>query len=339
MDYRSAAKEIGKGIFRPVYVCHGSEPHLIQEFIRYLADKWLAPEEREYAVSRYDLAETPLETVLEDAGTAPFLAGRKLIIAGNAAFFTSARDGETADQAVGGLIRQLSAPADVSVTVFIVPGEKLDERRKVVKAARQAGAVVEFPAMNDADLAHWLRRQADRRGIRLSVAAAEKLILLCGGNLELIAGELDKLALHAGEGGTVDESVVERLVTRTAEQNVFLLVDELARLRLDRALDLYRDLLLQKEEPVKLLALIAGEVRLMLLAKTLASQGMGIDAIAAALNVKPFRVRKALEHAARFETERLDRALARLAELDYGMKTGLADKTLALELFMMELTA
>ena len=339
MEYRAAAKEIGKGIFKPVYVCCGSEPHLIQEFIRYLADKWLAPEDREFAVSRYDLAETPLEAVLEDAQTAPFFGARKLIVADNAAFFTAARDGEAAEQAVDGLIRFLAAPADVSVTVFIVPGDKLDERRKIVKAARRADAVVEFPAMNDADLAHWLRRQADRRGIRFSGAAAEKLLILCGGNLQLVAGELDKLALAAGSGGTVDEAAVERLVSRTAEQNVFLLVDELARQRLDRALDIYRDLLVQKEEPVKLLALIAGEIRLMLLAKSLASRGMGTDAIAARLNAKPFRVRKALEHASRFETERLARALSRLAELDYAMKAGLADKALALELFMMELIA
>lgn len=339
MDYRACARKIGKGLIRPVYVCCGAETHLIQEFIRYLADKWLPEGDRAFAVSRYDLAETPLSDVLEDAQTIPFLGERKLIIADNAVFFTGARDGGKAEHDVDALAAYLAAPADFSVTVFVAPADKLDERRKIVKAARQANAVVSFPALSPADLAHWLRRQADRRRIRFTDAAAEKLLLLCGGNTQLIAGELDKLALHAGEGGTVDERAVERLVSRTTEQNVFLLVNELARLHVDRALDIFHDLLKHREEPVKILALIAGEMRLMLLAKSLAARGMGTEAIAAKLNVKPFRARKALEHAANFPAEKLERALSRLADLDYRMKAGLADKTLSLELFMLELAS
>jgi DNA polymerase-3 subunit delta len=339
MDYRTAAREIGKGSIRPVYVCCGEETHLIQEFVRYLADKWLSPEDRDFALSKYDLAETPLEAVLEDAQTVPFFGSRKLVVADNAAFFTASRDGAAGEHAVDGLLAYLSAPADFSVTVFIVPSDRLDERRKITKAAHQAGAVVKFPSMNAGDLANWLRKQAERRRFRFTDAAADKLLLLCGGNLQIIAAEIDKLALHAGEGGTVDEGAVERLVSRNTEQNVFLLVDELARLHLDRALDIYRDLLIHKEEPIKILALIAGEVRLMLLAKSLAAQGFGPDAIAGRLNVKPFRARKALEHARHFTVDRLRWALSRLADLDFQMKTGLADKTLSLELFMMELAS
>lgn len=339
MDYRSAAREIGKGRVQPVYVCYGSESHMIQEFVRYLADKWLAPEDRDFAVSKYDLAETNLEAVLEDAETVPFIGSRKLIVADNALFFTGAREGNKGDHPVDALAAYLREPTDFSVTVFIVPSDKLDERRKIVKAAHQAKAVVQFPALSADDLAHWLRRQADRHRIRFTEEAAEKLLLLCGGNTQLIAGEIGKLALHAGEGGTVDEQAVERLVSRNTEQNVFLLVDELARLRLDRAMDIFHDLLKHREEPVKILSLIAGEVRLMLLVKSLGARGFGQQQMAARLGVKPFRVKKASEHARHFTADQLRRALSRLADLDYRMKAGQIDKVLALELFMMELAA
>lgn len=336
MDYRTAAREIGKGNVLPVYVCYGSETHLMQEFIQYLSDKWLSPEDRDYAVSKYDLAETALDAVLEDAQTLPFFGSRKLVIADNASFFTGSGGG---DQNVDGLMAYLESPADFSVTVFVVPAEKLDERRKIVKAVQKMNAAVPFPPMTPGDLAHWLRRQADRHNIRLTDGASEKLLLLCGGSTQLIAQEIGKLALHAGEGGTVDERAVERLVSRTTEQNVFLLVEELAGLRLDRAMDIFHDLLKHREEPIKILALIAGELRLMLLAKPLAERGMRHEQIAAGLNVKPFRIKKAIEHARHFRTDKLRHALSRLADLDYRMKSGQIDKVLALELFMMDLVS
>lgn len=337
MDYRTAAREISKGQVRPVYVCYGSETHMMREFIQYLGEKWLPPEDRDFAVSKYDLAETPLETVLEDAQTSPFLGARKLVVADNALFFTGARDG--GGHATESLFAFLEQPPDFSTTVFVVPADKLDERRKIVKAAKQHKMVVAFPALSPDDLAHWLRRQADRNRIRFTDGAAEKLLLLCGGNTQLMAAELEKLALHAGTEGTVDEQAVERLVSRTTEQNVFLLVDELARLRLERAMDIFHDLLKHREEPIKILSLLAAEVRLMFLTKPLVAQGLPGREIAARLNVHPFRIKKAAEHARHFRLDRLQQALSRLADLDYRMKTGAIDKVLALELFMMELVS
>ncbi len=41
----------------------------------------------------------------------------------------------------------------------------------------------------------------------------------------LLASEMDKLALYVGENGAVDAEVVDLLVARSLEQDVFALID------------------------------------------------------------------------------------------------------------------
>lgn len=337
MDYRTAAKEIGKGNVNPVYVCYGPETYLMQEFIAYLTDKWIDPADRDFAVSKFDLSETNVEAVIDDAETLPFMGSKKLIIAKDAVFFTAAKDSSKIEHRIERLADYLKSPADFSVIVFTVPAEKLDERKKLVKSIAEKKGNIPFPPLSADDLTHWVRRHADKLRFSFAGGADQTLIMNCGGNLQMLAGELRKLSLYAGDGGTVDQETVDRLVARSTEQNVFLMIDEMVRLRLEKALGIYYELLKQKEEPIKILALMASQFRNMLLVKQLSAQGLSQQQMASQMSIHPYRVKIAAEQAKSFDADQLQQALIRLAEADYRMKTGQIDKVLALELFMLQL--
>lgn len=338
MNYRAIAKEIGKGNFRPIYICYGPETYLMQEFIHYLTEQWIAPEDRDFAVSKFDLAETNVSEVIDDAATLPFVGSRKLIIAKDAAFFTGAKDSSKIEHRLDQLMDYIQSPAEFSIIVFTVSADKLDERKKIVKSISQAQGAVPFPAMTADDLSHWVRRQTDRLRLKLAGDADQTLIMNCGGNLQMMAGELQKLSLYAGEGGTVDTQTVDRLVSRTTEQNVFRMIDEMVRLRLGQALEIYYELLKHREEPIKILALMARQFRNMLLIKQLAEQGMPQGQIASTLSMSPYAVKINADQARAFSAARLQDAMCDLADIDYKMKTGQIDKAMALELFMLQLS-
>lgn len=337
MDYRSAAREIGKGNVSPVYVCYGSETYLLREFIGYLTQKLVEPEYREFAVSKYDLTETSLDIVLEDALTPPFMAPKKLIIAENAMFFTGAKETGKAQHQPEKLLELLKAPSDFAVIAFIVPAEKLDERKKIVKSLKEAA--IPFTPMNADGLLQWVNRQAERRSFAFAAGAADQLILYSGGALQTMAAEIEKLSLFVGVGGTVTGETVDKLVTRGTEQNVFILIDDIVRLRLNRAFAILYDLLKQREEPVKLTLLIARQFRIVLQVKELSKQGYSQQQMASQLGLHPYAVKVAAEQGQKFETERLERILAELAELDYRLKSGKVDKVLGLEMFLLGLAS
>ncbi|MEF3306052.1 DNA polymerase III subunit delta [Paenibacillus sp. GYB003] len=337
MDYKTAARELGKGNASPVYIAYGSESFLLREFLDFAEQKLVGPEYRDFAVSKYDLAETSLDVVLEDAQTPPFMAPKKLVIAGNAVFFTGAKDSGKAQHQPEKLLDYMKAPPDFSVIVFTVDAEKLDERKKIVKALKDVA--IPFAPLHADGLLQWVVRLAERKSFTFAEGAADQLILYAGGSLQTLAAEIEKLSLYVGTGGVADGAIVDKLVTRSTEQNVFILIDDIVRLRLNRAFSILYDLLKQREEPVKLVLLIARQFRIVLQVKELSKQGLSHQQMASQLGLHPYAVKIAAEQGHKFAPEKLERIIDQLAELDYKMKTGKIDKVVGLEMFLLGLAA
>ncbi|GAB2703810.1 DNA polymerase III subunit delta [Paenibacillus thermoaerophilus] len=345
MDYRSAAKDISRGQSRPVYVLFGSEDYLMQEFVTFAVDQWLAPEERELGLVRFDCAETPIEAVIEEANMMPFLASRKVVVATGATFLTGAKESGKVEHKPEALLSYLDSPAEHSILLLTVQADKLDERKKLVKRLKDSGCCLSFAPLDEDGLRAWTVKQAERAGFAFEPGAAERLILNAGGNLRTMASAIETIGLYAASSGgangraRVDVEAVDSLVARTAEQNVFLLVDHAVHLRVREAMDMLRELLLQKEEPIKIAALLARQFRIMLQTKELSQQGYSPQQMASGLGLHPYAAKLAAEQARRFPADRLAELLSDLAELDFAMKTGKVDKALGLELFLLKLAS
>ncbi|KAF9120091.1 hypothetical protein BGX30_003381 [Mortierella sp. GBA39] len=326
MDVKAAVKAIRQGDVSPVYLLYGTEKYQMNEFTSLMEDQLLQKEERDFAIVHYDLADTPIQEVVEEAEMIPFMVQRKLIF-----------DSGKVEHRMESLLEYIGNPAEYSVLIFLVNNEKLDERKKVVKAVKSAGTVLSFMPMGSDELLRWIEKKAKQRECSFAPGAAEMLVRNAGTQLQTLAAEVDKLCLYAGSGGTVTTDIVDRLVARSTEQNVFALVEEIANLRLDQALGIFYELLKQKEEPIKIAALIARQFRIILQVKDLGGQSYSQQQIASQLGLHPYAVKIAGEQARKFQPNQLKAILSRLGDLDYQMKTGAIDKVLGLELFLLRL--
>lgn len=339
MDAKTAVKEIKQGRISPLYLCYGTEKYQIQEFVGLLQDKLVDRNQKDFAMAVFDLAETPIEAVVEEAETLPFLVERKLIVVRDAGLFTAGKEGGKIEHKAEALQTYIGNPAEHSVIVFVVYAEKLDERKKIVKAMKASGTALSFMPLGGGELVQWVVHEVEKRGCRIGKEAAEVLIAAGGVHMAALAAEADKLCLYAGAGGTIDTAAVEQLVARSTEQNVFAMVEHIAALRLEKALGIFYELLKQREEPIKIAALIARQFRIMMQVKELGRQSYSQQQIASQLGLHPYVVKLAGEQARKFEAGRLRDILSELAELDYRMKSGGVDKVLGLELFLLKLGA
>ncbi|MGG3519017.1 DNA polymerase III subunit delta [Bacillus pseudomycoides] len=328
-------KKIKKKQFAPLYLIYGTEVYFINETIKLITTEALAEEDREFNVVTYDLEEAYLEDVIEDARTLPFFGERKILLVKSPLFLTSQK--EKLEQNLKILEEYVAEPSPFSIVVFVAPYEKLDERKKITKLLKKTADVVEASTMQVQDVRKWIVARVDEVHVHIEEVAVSLLLELVGSNVTMLAKEMDKLTLYVGIGGEITTGLVAELVPKSVEQNVFALTEKVVKKDIAGAMLILDGLFTQQEEPIKLLALLVSQFRLLYQVKELQQRGYGQNQIASHIGVHPYRVKLAMNQTKFFSFEELKKVILELAEADYSMKTGKMDKKLVLEFFLMRL--
>jgi DNA polymerase-3 subunit delta len=323
----------------PVYLLFGKQDYLIQLVKQRIINTAMTEDEKDFNLSSYDLLEKPVEAACEDAETLPFIGEKRVVIMENPYFLTSAKPKTKIEQNLKRLEEYVGNPSPDAVMVFVVEAEKLDQRKKLVKTIKQKGKVLELSQLSDGLAFSLLKDAASKYGAIYPKRSHPLLMQRVGFDLQLLVKEVEKLALYSGENQEITEDAVEKLSSRSMESNIFTLTDDILKQESGKALKLLGDLIKQKEEPIKLLALIARQFRIMLQVKKYVQAGYTQKNTAEKLKLHPYSVKLAAEQSRKFEDKDLEDALINCTEMDFQMKTGKIEKQTGLELLIHRLSA
>ena len=287
-------------------------------------------------VTSYDMQESTVQDALFDLSSAAFLAERKAVLIKAPYFLTGSRQSGP-EHDVDAFGAYLEKPNSENILIIYAPYEKLDERKKIVKTLKKKSDFIKLAIPNGLNLIDFARRELARHHISFHDHIVQTLIELTKQNMDCLSKELIKIRDYFGDAmeRELTLELMLDLVPQTIEDNVFLLTEALAKKEVKVAHRVYSDLMKQKEEPIKLLVMIANQFRLFKQVQLLQDQGMYEKAIASELGVHPYRVKIAIGQVRRFKASELDGIIAQLAEADLQIKTGQMDGQLALELFIL----
>lgn len=320
-----------------LYLISGSEQFLIQEARTQIVTTFVKEHTSDMDVAIHDMAETPIQEALADAETLPFLADKRVVIIKNPQFLTTQSE-QKMDHDLNRLFTYIQNPSPYSIVIFEAPYDKLDTRKKIVKALQNNAKMISAAPLKDQELIDWLFRRAKQLNMNVERLALEKLVHLIGTNLRQLQTELEKLALYVREDGYVTEELISLLVARSLEDNVFALIDHVVNRRFEQAFRTLYDLLKQNEEPIKIVSLLARQFRIIQQVNELVRSGFTQKQIASMLKLHPYVVKLARGQGRHFSTATCLRMIKELANADYKMKSGQMDKQLALELFLSKLS-
>ena len=292
-----------------------------------------------FDVISYDMKEATVQEAIFDLQTVAFLSNKKAVIIRNPSFLTGKESKGDPAHDINVLIKFLEHPVTENILIIYAPYDKLDERKKVVKLLKKQSEVFTFEVYSEQSLKQWAEKKLKEQGIQCHPQAIELLIKLTHAKIDVLYNEIEKITLYfINESSKVlSVDVVELLVARQLEDNVFRLTEALVQRKIKDAYLIYEDLMTQNEEPFKLLILIANQFRLMSQVIGLSKQGYREADIAKTLNVHPYRVKLIHGQSHRFEQETISKYLYQLSEIDYKIKTGMLQKELALEMFILNL--
>lgn len=336
MSFLSLQTAIGQGKISPVYLLYGTETFLIEEIVQSIINKVLHETELDFNLSTFEMKETPINVAVEEALTLPFIGTNRVVIVKDPIFLTGAKDASKVDHDLKSLETYLANPVKETVFIFVAPYEKLDERKKIVKLLKKEASVLDAKPLNEQEVVKWMMERVKLYEVELTKGAAEKLGQLLGSSLLMISSELEKLSLYVGNGASISEEVVHQLVAKSVEQDVFALIDCVIHKRKKEAFEILYELLRKKEEPIKILALLARQFRNVYQVNELIKRGYSQQKIASTIKLHPYAVKLANQQGRLFDNKTLLTFIDQLADADYQIKSGKMEKHLVLELFLMK---
>jgi DNA polymerase-3 subunit delta len=342
---------IRKKDIAPAYLFLGPEAYERRRCREALLDAVLAGD-RENGLTQYDLNESELAQVIDDARSLSLFAAERVILVSSAeAVLPRSRLSEE-DAGDGGasaedLVSYMKDPSPGVVVVFDcsrfeMEGEdkrKLDRVRKFYAAVPET---VEMRPYSAEDARLEARTLANRAGLSIDDAALELLVEALGADVQRIAVEMEKLALYAGRERPVSVDDIAALVPDARSTTIFVLVNALGRRDRTRSLQVLDTLSKEGEYLPLALAFLSTQFRLALVAKEAGFRSpQQIQAHFARMGVPMWgsRADQVYQTLSRFSKEQLTRAMRLIYQTDKGLRDARPDDRIVMERFVLELTA
>ena len=316
-----------------VYLITGKEQVFIKE-IQKSFKEIMSAEEREMNFSNFDLEEVSIADLINEAISAPFFGERRLVFAQHPYFLTGEKAKNVIEQNVDLLIKYIQDPTPSTILVIFASYDKLDARKKITKQLKKLATVVDAGQMEGSALNRTVKADLNKAGYEIDPDALGLLINKTKGNYSLITNQLDKLKLYSLQTKKIDQTAVNELVPQSLEDNVFDLTTQILNKNIYKAEELYDQFLLQKIDPILLVAIIISQLRLLIQIQILSEKGLSEGTIAKNLRLNPYRVKYSYRQAKALNRKRLQVMYSDCVNLDYQIKSGQGDKELLFDLFI-----
>lgn len=292
--------------------------------LKQAADSILENFQKKYgdlAIERLEGEDTTLDQAISAVNNLPFLAESKLVVLRRAS--------ENPELSTN-IDRLLSAVNDTN-QLLLIEG-KLDKRSLYYKSLKKQPGFKEFMNKSVSDLASWCVETAKTYQAALNRADADYLIERVGADQNLLAQEIDKLAIYSKQ---ITRDSIRLMTDSTPESCIFDLLSAAFNGQTDKALRLYEEQRAQKVEPFAVLSMITWQLHQIALAKT--SGESSSSNLARKASISPYSADKAWALSKGLTLTKIALLASEVADMEYRAKTSSYDIDEAIKNFIVSI--
>lgn len=346
--------EVNSRRLRAAYVFVGDEGFFRRRCREAVLQALVPADLRDLALYEFDLGETELSEILDRARTPSLMAPFQVFFVRGVKnlYGRGSHDAELAaieeyvknpnpDAMLIFVADHISIPADVRRM------ELTDKERyeKIRDTLGEFCGIVELARVEENEAVRWLTEQAAQQGARIDTDAAREMVDALGGDMMMIAGELEKLLLYVGEKKRITLGDVETMVLAAKQRSLYELTDAISAKDRVRALQVLDAILSSgegEEAAIGHLYMLAKTFRQMLviLERNVRDTRMLWAALWQGFRVPPFAAEDVIKQARRYKSKReLTRAIRLVGRADLALRSNPASKRLILEKLVLDLAA
>lgn len=289
----------------------------------------------------FDMSEADYAQVGLDLVSLPFFSDEKVVILDYFSDLTTDKKRYLTDEELKQFEAYLENPAETTRLVILAPG-KLDSKRRLVKLLKRDGLVLEASPLKEMDLRKYFQQEIHRLGLQMDGTVFQYLLAKSNMDFAEVSKNLAFLQSYKGQE-TITQSDIDAAIPKTLQDNIFDLTQLVLQSKMDEARSLVRDLRLQGEDDIKLIAIMLTQFRTYLQVQLLKEKGRSEQQIVADLSdltgrkVNPFQVKYALRDSRHLSVAFLKKVVRLLIETDYQIKTGQLDKNYLFDLALLKI--
>ncbi|ORJ33320.1 DNA polymerase III subunit delta [Streptococcus oralis subsp. tigurinus] len=291
----------------------------------------------------FDMKEVAYKDLELELVSLPFFADEKVVILDHFVDITTAKKRFLTDDELKSFEAYLDNPSPTTKLLIFAEG-KLDSKRRLVKLLKRDATVFDAIEPKEQEIRQYFQKWSQTQGLQFVGQSFENLLLKSGFQFSEIQKNLLFLQSYKSDGVIEEKDIVEA-IPKTLQDNIFDLTQFILGKKIDQARDLVRDLTLQGEDEIKLIAVMLGQFRTFTQVKILSDTGQTESQIASSLgtylgrNPNPYQIKFALRDSRGISLAFLKQAISYLIEADYQIKTGVYEKGYLFERALLQISS
>lgn len=320
---QTITNDIKNHSFQRSYLFYGEEAYLKRSYKTQLKEALIRPDD----TMNYHCFEgkgiNPKE-IIDLAETMPFFADYRFILVENSGFF------KNGCEELAAYIKEIP---ETCVLLFVET--EVDRRGKLFKAVKEFGYPAEMTRQTEKRLITWILSILKKEGKKITEANMQLFLTKTGTDMEQIAKELEKLICYTYQRDIITTEDIETVCCEQTTGKIFDMITAISEKRQKKALELYYDLLLLKEPPMRILFLLARQFHLLMQVKELSAAHFDSATISKRTGLQTFLIGKYQNQAKHFSSAALLQTIKDCVETEEAVKTGRIDDQLGVELLIV----
>ncbi len=293
--------------------------------------------------AHFDMKEVAYKDIELELLSLPFFADEKIVILDHFLDITTAKKRYLSDDELKAFEEYLENPSLTSKLVIFAEG-KLDSKRRLVKLLKRDAKIFEVLEPKEQEMRAYFQKWSQEQGLSFDGKSFEQLLIKSGFQFSEIQKNLLFLQSYKDDDQITEEDIVEA-IPKTLQDNIFDLTQLILTKKIDQARDLVKDLTLQGEDEIKLIAIMLGQFRLYTQVKILQASAQTESQMVSSLghylgrNPNPYQIKFALRDSRRLSLDFLQNSIRHLIQADYQIKTGVYEKGYLFEKALLQIAS
>ena len=320
-------KDIANGEIKQFYLLYGEENYLKSQYREELVKALVDVEDN----MNYYYAEGTsfqLQNMVDIGNTLPFFAERRVLVLENTKLFKKAADG------VDGYLENFPE----STYVIFVENE-VDKRNRLYKWMSQHGYASEMNTPNAKMLGAWVKGLCKQEGKQIEDSTIFYLIEHIGTDMLLLKNELEKVFCYSTGKEQITMEDIREICISQATDKIFEMLDAIGNCNQQKALSLYRDLLVLREPAMRILVMLRRHYRILMMISAMQQEGKDNKEMASVCGVYPKLIYKYVVQAKQYSYKALKTMFEKCLLTEQEIKTGKIQDIVGVELLIVEFSS